>query len=150
MQKGKVKILILTVLILSVIATSNLAVSAKTVRKNGYYYTITQKTYTSEYGENLYTRKVKIIGNRIITYGNFSYGKKQWGGRKIKAQKRTFIISPKCTYWDDWGVPTGMSRMKKRKLLSCVKSLSKMSDTGQCFIMKVKHGKVVKMMVGQG
>lgn len=149
MHKTKLKMMLVIVLMLSLTLMPDTAASAKTVRKSGYYYTIDQKTYTSMYGESLYIGNVKVSGNRITTYGNFSYGKKEWGGKKIKTQKRTFIISPKCSYWNDWGVPSGMSRMKKANLLRSVKDCSKMEDTGQCFIMKVKNGKVVKMMIGQ-
>lgn len=150
MRKVIFRIIILVLLMFSVVQFSNMSANAKTVRKDGYYYTVIQKKSTIIYGSDLYIKKVKIKGNRITTYGSYSYGKQEWGGKTISPKKRTFKISANCTFWDDWGVPTGMSRMNKKNLYQFLKRVSLLNDTGQCLIMKVKHGKVVKMMLGQG
>lgn len=149
MKKMWKKVIVSIVLILAVTLISNEPVGAKTVRKGGYYYTVAKKAETSEYGDGLYIKKVEISGNKITTYGNFSYGKKEWGGKKIKCEKRTFIISAKCSYWDDWGVPSGKKRMKKKDFIKILKTNSKLLDSPTCFIIQVKNGTVQKMMLGQ-
>lgn len=150
MHKAKSRMILVIVLVLLLTLISDKAVSAKTVRKDGYYYTMAQKAVNGVYGSDLYIKKVKIKGNKITTYGNFTYGKNEWGGKKIKTQKRTFIVSGKCSYWDDWGVPDGKKRIKKKRFIKTLKSCSSFADTGECFIIQVKNGKVRKMMLGQG
>lgn len=149
MKKMWKKIFMYVALILAGTLILNEPASAKTVKKGGYYYTVAQKTRGSEYGDGLYVKKVEISGNKITTYGNFSYGKNEWGGKKIKCEKRTFIISPKCSYWDDWGVPSGKSKIKKSAFFKMLKADSKLIDSPTCFIMQVKEGIVIKMMLGQ-
>ena len=137
------------VLVISVFMVSESDVNAKTVKKSGYYYTVLQGK-KSKYGDNIYIKKFKIKGNKIITYGNFEYGKSEPTGKIIKFRKRTFVLSKKCKYMDGWGVPYGKKKISKKEAMRLLKVYYQPGDmSATCCIFKVKKGKVVKFMMGQ-
>ena len=123
-------------------------VYAKNAKKDGYYSTVIQSnkpTYDYEY-----IKKVKVYKNKIITYGSFCYGNKIWSGKRIKEKKRKFKLSKKCKYIDGYGVPGGYHKISKKEAMSYFKgNLYYPYDSPIRCIIKVKKGKVVKLMFGQ-
>ena len=112
----KLLCLILSLVVtMSVVVINDDVVSAKRVKKSGYYSTAVQSNKTG-YG-GAYIKRVKVKGNRVTTYGSFSFGKKTYGGKKIKKKKRTFVLSGNCKYYDGWGVPGGKRRVTKKEAL---------------------------------
>ncbi len=124
------------------------SVSGKTVKKSGYYTTVVQSnkpTYDDEY-----IKKVKVRKNKIITYGSYRFGKIIWGEKRLKCQKRTFKLSKKCIYIDGYGVPGGKHRITKKEAMQKFKgNLYFPNGCPMCCIIRVKKGKVVKLMFGQ-
>ena len=147
MKKALCLVLSIT-LVLSMVAVSSDKVSAKRVRKGGYYSAVLQQ-HKPSYG-GAYIKKVKVGGNKVTTYGNFTLGKKIWSGKKIKKMKRTFVLSASCKYIDGYGVPGGQRRITKAKAFKNLKQIKMFkNDSPTVCIFLVKGGKVVKLMFGQ-
>lgn len=83
---------------------------------------------------------------KVITYGSFMYRKTDKGAsKKIKAKKRTFIISKKCKFYDNsWAKKKKISRTKAFKKFKKIKKTS----WDNCEFV-VKNGKVVVLKFGK-
>lgn len=128
---------------------------AKTVKKDGSYYTWARTSGVDEYnlGLDYHLKKAIFKGNKVTTYGNFVLQKKLSvspdDGKKIKAKKRTFKIAKSCTYWDGFGVPDDLTKLTKKQFIKRLQGSLGYEETATCFVVQVKHGKVVKMLLGQ-
>ena len=142
-------------LILSIIAIYDNTVSAKTIKKKGYYHTAAVKNWNnSDYGGGPVLKKYKFKGNKITTYGSFAYSKKAKAyyknTKKLKKKKRTFKISPKCVYKSGAWTPGGEHSVTKKAFKSELKMYMDWNTPCADFEIVVKNGVVVKMLLGQG
>lgn len=127
---------------------------AKTVKKDGCYYTWARMVGTDEYdlGLDLHLKEGVFWGKKVTTYGNFTCQKKlsvSGKGKKLKVKKRTFKVSKSCTYWDGFGVPDDKERLTRNQFIKRLQGAFGYEETATCFVIQVKKGKVVKMLLGQ-
>lgn len=153
MKKFRIRLFFCLLMVCAVMLTKAES-QAKTVRKNGSYYTWARTVGTDKYdlGLNLHLKKAVFKRKKVITYGNFNLQKRlsvTGNGKKLKAKKRTFKMSKKCTYWDGFGVPDDKEKLTKTQFIKRLQAGFEYEETATCFVIQVKHGKVVKMLIGQ-
>ena len=135
MKKVRFLILFLTILIMIGFMITN--VSAKTVKKSGWYTTsLVKGSFEEAIG------KVKFKSNKMITYGGFRYSKNHSyeGSKVLKPKKRVFIIDKKVKFYgtnaSEKVVYTRMTNKDGKALIK------KCNGLGLDF--KIKKGKIVR------
>lgn len=136
---------IVLVLLVSFVVVGSSTVEAKVVKKTGIYGTLLTKR-KNPYDDNAYIKKVKLKKNKIITYGCFYFGKHIWSNKYLKVKKRTFKLSKKCKFLKNYVYPGKEDRTTKKDQYSIIKKF--MKKGGGFIYIKVKKGKVVKIMTG--
>ncbi len=137
----KLSFIICLVLVFT-LAFASVGVSAKTVKKSGWYSAAAVKK--ASYQGLPGVKKFKIRGNKLITYGRFYKGFK-----KLKAQKRVFKLSSRCKYVFTAVPSTYDKKVSKHTLFNKLRKTMKRNITAEGIYIHVKGGKVVRINYGQ-
>ena len=150
-MKKNLKISFLTLFILLFIASvTSTNVMAKTVKTKGWYSTYTCK---KQYGSDIaIAKKIVFKGEKVTFYGSFNYSKTESSSvKRLKVQKRTFYLSPKCKYYYSYWDGSGTFKYKKLSKSQFKNLILPLYDM-PCSVLdcKVKNGKITAMYYGQG
>lgn len=134
----KIRFILLCVLMPVMMGSMVTGVSAKTVKKAGWYTTSLVKGKAEGA-----IRMVQYKGNKMITYGEFRYSKNHTyeDSVALKAKKRTFVFDKKVKFYgtsaSEKVVYTRMGNKEGKALIKKYNGLG--------LDLKVKKGKIIRV-----